>query len=316
MDAAIAAAAAAEAALKSTSPFETGITFTKTIHREPYPTISPSRPELSQAGRTVLITGGSMGIGFAIAKGFSQAGAKRVIILGRRQNLVEEAVSDLRKEFPKVQFDGLSSDVDDLADTEKLWKGFEEDGTVIDVLVLNAAKISTGGAILALGRDDVWSSYTMNVRSLLDLTERFYKQKNGGGRQKFLVNVSTEATHNFTKAGPWPAYSASKNAGTILIQLIAKDTPPEEMQVVNFHPGVVRTSAFINAGIPEDFYPFDTASLGGNFAVWAASEEARFLHGRFVWAKWDVEELKTGEIGEKIRKNDHYLKVGVVGLQE
>ncbi|TKW51860.1 Dehydrogenase/reductase SDR family member 4 [Colletotrichum tanaceti] len=302
------AAAAAEAALKSTSPFETGTTFTKTIHRESYPTISPSRPELSQAGRTVLITGGSMGIGFAIAKGFSQAGAGRVIILGRRQNLVEEAVSDLRREYPAVQFDGLSSD--------RLWRGFEEDGTVIDVLVLNAAKVSTGGAILALGRDEVWSSYTMNVRSLLDLSERFYKQKNGGGRQKFLVNVSTEATHNFTKSGPWPAYSASKNAGTMLIQLIAKDTPPEEMQVINFHPGVVRTSAFINAGIPDDFYPFDTASLGGNFAVWAASEEARFLHGRFVWAKWDVEELRTGEIGEKIRKNDHYLKVGVVGLQE
>ncbi|KAK1659533.1 short-chain dehydrogenase [Colletotrichum godetiae] len=309
-------AAAAFAALTSTSIYETGMTFTKKEHKETYPTIFPSRPELSQAGRTVLITGGSAGIGFAIAKGFAQAHAKRIIILGRRQNLVDEAVSELKKEFPEVQFDGYPSDVDDLADVEKLWKGFEEDGTVIDVLVLNAAKISEHGPILSLGRDEVWSSFTMNVRSLLDLSERFYKQKNGEGRQKFLVNVSTEASHNYTKSGPWPAYSASKNAGTMLIQMIAKDTPPEKMQVLNFHPGVVHTSAFKNAGIPEDIYPFDHVGLAGNFAVWAASEEARFLHGRFVWAKWDIEELKSGDIGERIKNNDHYLKVGVVGLQQ
>ncbi|KAK1570233.1 short chain dehydrogenase [Colletotrichum navitas] len=304
------------AVANSNSPFQTGMNFTKTIHKKPYPAILPSRPELSQKGRTILITGGSAGIGFAIAQSFAQAGAKRVIILGRRQNLVDEAVSKLEKEYQSVQFSGFSSDVNDLGDNEKLWKGFEEDGTVIDVLVLNAAKISNDGSILALGRDYVWDSFTMNVRSLLDLSERFYNQKNGEGRQKFLVNISTEAIHNFQKSGPWPAYSASKNAGTLLIQMIAKDTPPEDMQIINFHPGLVRTSLFIEAGVPAESLPFDDVALPGNYAVWAASEEARFLHGRFVWAKWDVEELKTGEIGNKIRENDHYLKVGVVGLQE
>lgn len=49
-----------------------GSTFTKTIHKTTYPTIDPARPELSQAGRTVVITGGSAGIGFAIAQGFAQ----------------------------------------------------------------------------------------------------------------------------------------------------------------------------------------------------------------------------------------------------
>ena len=39
-------------------------------------------------------------------------------------------------------------------------------------------------------------------------------------------------------------------------------------------------------------------SLAADFLVWAASEEAAFLRGKFVFATWDVEELKAkkGEI--------------------
>ena len=41
--------------------------------------------------------------------------------------------------------------------------------------------------------------------------------------------------------------------------------------------------------------------LSGDFFAWAATEEADFLRGRFVWAEWDVEELKAkkDEILEK-----------------
>jgi hypothetical protein len=35
------------------------------------------------------------------------------------------------------------------------------------------------------------------------------------------------------------------------------------------------------------------ADLAGNFTVWAASPEAKFLKGKFVWVKWDVDELKA-----------------------
>lgn len=40
---------------------------------------------------------------------------------------------------------------------------------------------------------------------------------------------------------------------------------------------------------------FRSDTLPGDFAVWAASKEARFLHGRLVWSGWDVEELKAME---------------------
>jgi hypothetical protein len=36
---------------------------------------------------------------------------------------------------------------------------------------------------------------------------------------------------------------------------------------------------------------FSSAELPGQFYVWLASSEARFLSGKFVWANWDAEEL-------------------------
>jgi hypothetical protein len=57
----------------------------------------------------------------------------------------------------------------------------------------------------------------------------------------------------------------------------------------------------------------DVAELPGNFAVWAASPEAEFLHGRFVWANWDVDELRS-DVPKRIEEEANFLKVGVVGL--
>lgn len=54
--------------------------------------------------------------------------------------------------------------------------------------------------------------------------------------------------------------------------------------------------------------------LAASFAVWATSKEATFLHGRFVWASWDVQELATGEVRERIDNDFYYLKDSIVGI--
>ena len=75
------------------------VSFTKTYHNKPYDDISPTRPELSAAGKNVVVTGGGTGIGKAIATAFTQAGAKSVAILGRRLDKLEAAVDNQQEEF-------------------------------------------------------------------------------------------------------------------------------------------------------------------------------------------------------------------------
>lgn len=59
--------------------------------------------------------------------------------------------------------------------------------------------------------------------------------------------------------------------------------------------------------------PFDEASLPGNFFVWAATKKAAFLHGRFVWANWDVEELIS--MKDKFEADPGFLRAGLQGVK-
>lgn len=48
--------------------------------------------------------------------------------------------------------------------------------------------------------------------------------------------------------------------------------------------------------------------------MWLATEQAGFLHGRFVWSLWDVDELATGEIRKRIDSDPYFLRLSIVGL--
>lgn len=296
--------------------------FTKKVHRTSYPSIDPARPELSQAGRTVLITGGGTGIGLSIGKSFAQAGAKRVIIVGRRANVlanaakeIEEVVKEAGKDTEVIH---QTLDVTDKAGIAELWSGLKEKGIIVDVLVLNAAKFSLMHPLFELGSDQIWSMFEANVHGPLMLSEAFVKQ--GGDGQKVLINVSTQAIHMFDAdqliiASKVPAYGLTKNSGTLLVQQIAAEVDPKKVHVVSYHPGVIYAGGWEDAGVPKDILPFDDVSLPGAEAVWLASPEARFLHGRFIWASWDVDELKSDEIRKAIAEDVDFLKIGVHGLK-
>lgn len=295
---------------------------TKTVHRTSYPSIDPSRPELSQAGRTVLITGGGTGIGLAIGKAFAQAGAKRIIAVGRRANVLAgaaKAIEEVAKKAGKgAEVIHQTLDVTDKAGVAALWAGLKDKGIAVDVLVLNAAKFSPLSPILDLGSDEVWSMFEANVHGPLMLSEAFVKQ--GGDGPKAIVNVASQAIHVFDESllvlsSKVPAYGLTKNSGALLVQQLAAEYDPEKLQVVNFHPGVVYAGGWEEAGVPDNLLPFDDVSLAGSEAVWLASPEARFLHGRFVWASWDVDELKSDEFKKALAEDVELLKVGVHGLK-
>jgi NAD(P)-dependent dehydrogenase (short-subunit alcohol dehydrogenase family) len=73
--------------------------------------------------------------------------------------------------------------------------------------------------------------------------------------------VSTIAIHNPDLASNNLNYSASKNAAVLLLQLMARNVPDDEIQIVSFHPGAILTETARAYGYDEDTLPWDDGKL-------------------------------------------------------
>ncbi|KAF4430521.1 Dehydrogenase reductase SDR family member 2 [Fusarium acutatum] len=283
------------------------------VHRESYEAISPTRPELSQSGHTVLVAGASTGIGFSIAESFAAASATRLIITGRRKDALDKAVDKIKTKYSSVEVIPIINDFADENATQKLWKKLAEDGVFVDVLVLSAAKMWLPNTILGLGYETFKDGLGVNLIAPYLWTSLFHKQREiNPSRKLVLLNLSSIVIHDTKMSVPVPLYSVTKSAGTMMMQHIAMTVPSSEMQVISFEPGLHYTESF-ERFTDENSFKWDDIKLPGDFAVWAASEEAEFLHGRFIWAKWDVNELKTGPLRKKIESDASFFRVGVSG---
>ncbi|KAH7233454.1 hypothetical protein BKA59DRAFT_560243 [Fusarium tricinctum] len=290
-----------------------GSALVSSIHRESYPAISPSRPSLSQAGHTILVAGASTGIGYSIAESFAAAAADRVIITGRRQDVLDGAAEKIKAKYPNVEVVSIINDFGDEAATHEFWNKLAHDGIFVDVLVLSAARMWLPNTILGLGFETFKDGLSINLAAPYLWTSLFHKQRESNPTRKLvLLNLASLVIHATPMAVPVPLYSLTKSAGTMMMQHIAMTVPSSEMQVISLEPGLHYTESFERFA-DENSFQWDDIKLPGDFAVWAASEEAEFLHGRFVWAKWDVDELKNGPLRKQIESNPSLFRVGVIG---
>lgn len=156
----------------------TNTDFTKVIHQKPYERISVSRPELSQKGKTVLVTGGATNIGFGIATAFIKAGAKAIVIIGRRASVLEDAATELR-EAGSANIITVPCDQSDPEATKKLWAELTSRGILVDVLVLNAGDFIEEKPLLELSAERLWSAYETNVRGPLLMIDGLNEQRGG-----------------------------------------------------------------------------------------------------------------------------------------
>lgn len=76
------------------------LTYTSTTHSTPYPRIDPRQPHLSATTNTVMIVGGSAGIGRATAAAFLAAGTTRLVLTGRREEVLSAAATELAQQQP------------------------------------------------------------------------------------------------------------------------------------------------------------------------------------------------------------------------
>lgn len=287
--------------------------FTRIFRRTTYATISPSNPGNTQTGRTVLIIGASEGVGLDIAKAFCEANAKAVIISSRSKAKLDVATAGLKQIVPSCEISSIVSDAADIGQIESLWQQLAEAGTLIDVLVLNAAASDN---IDELDPLEVARFFQANVIAKLHILHRFQNQKHGpSARPMVLIDISSAALQTYPHPRLALGYPSTKAGFSNYLCHLADIVPEPSMRIISLHPGVVYTSAVERAsgGRGKDLPIWDDPSLAAHMALWLSSPAAAFLHGRFIWANWNADELVARR--EEILSDHGLLKVGITGVK-
>jgi NAD(P)-dependent dehydrogenase (short-subunit alcohol dehydrogenase family) len=233
-------------------------------------------------GKIAVVTGGTTGIGLAIAKRFAAEGA-RVTITGRRQTELEKARDAVNPNALAVRADSAN-----LSDLDRLYSEVKDRHGRIDVLVANAG----GGSMLPLESvteqhyDD---TFNRNVKGVLFTVQKALPLLVDGASIILMAsNVSIKGTPAFS------VYSASKAAVRNFARSWTLDLKARGIRVNVISPGPIKTPGLVELAGPDSVkqkgmldYMAMTVPLGrvgepdevAKAAVFLASDDASFVAG-------------------------------------
>ena len=225
--------------------------------------------------KTVLVTGGTSGIGEATARAYAAAGAD-VVITGRDEERGRQIVESLTNDGARARF--VRADLEHLEEVQRLASEVEH----VDVLVNNAG-VFPFGATEEVDGEQFDATFAVNVKAPFFLTGAFAPRMaaNGGGA---IVNVSTMVA-SFGAPG-MALYGSTKAALELLTKAWAAEYGPQGVRVNAIAPGPTRTPGTepmgdgleqIAAGLPLG-RPASAEEVG-NAALFLGSEEASYING-------------------------------------
>jgi len=244
--------------------------------------------DLTLKDKVAVITGGSRGLGFAIAQIYARAGAK-IVIASRTARTVDSAVESLRKSG--YQATGLACDVADISQMEALAQLAIQTFGRIDIWVNNAGLSAPYGPTAHIPSKNFISVINTNITGTYNgsvvAMRYFLAQKSGK-----LINLLGRGD-----TGSIPlqnAYSSSKVWVRNFTKTLANEYKNSGIDVFGFNPGLVKTEMLSNvhavSGYGEMMNPLRyVAMLWGNEAdvpaekaLWLASSASDGRNGAMV----------------------------------
>jgi len=194
-------------------------------------------------GKVALITGSSQGIGFALAEGLAEAGAK-IILNGRDEKKLITAKKKLQQKYEDISY--LSFDVTDYSSVERKIAQYFDQNSGIDILVNNAG-MQHRAPLEDFPADKFELLMKTNVSSVFNVGQAVAKRMIKKGQGK-IINIASVQTA-LARPGIAP-YTATKGAVANLTKGMATDWAPKGLQVNAIAPGYFNTP--LNAALVAD----------------------------------------------------------------
>ena len=225
--------------------------------------------------KQVLITGGSKGIGLAVAKAFAREGSD-IAIGARTREQVESEAENIRKEY-KVKTIGITMDVTKPEDIESAREKIEKTFGGVDILINNAGT-GTEEKIMEAADEKWYQVWDLHVMAAVRTAKAFipYMRKRGGG---VIINTSSVCASEPL----WyePIYNTTKAALTMLTKCLANEVIKDNIRVNTISPGLILTPDWWNTakilgdkeGISAKEYLDRTARENAPIGRFASPEE-------------------------------------------
>lgn len=221
-------------------------------------------------GKISVVTGGSRGIGLAIATKLAELGSE-VVITARKRDELDKAAQSIRKSGAKCE--GIPCDVSSLSDVQQLAEKIGDRRKRLKVVINNAG---VGGFSAPLHQTDpeAWDNIlNTNLRGVYYMIRAFAPMliANGGGD---IINISSLAGKNALPNGA--AYSASKWGLNGLSYSVAEELRGYNVRVSVVCPGSVNTDLSPHTGknFSKMLQPADVAHVVGMVVTQAAQSFA------------------------------------------
>ena len=258
-------------------------------------------PDLS--GQVALVTGGSGGIGRAIARALAAAGAKVAAVARSPAQLAETAAMIHQAGGQAIT---VTADVTDPAAVERAVADIERQLGPVDLLVNNAGAAGPVAPLWEADPGQWWGAVETNLRGAF-LCCRAVLPGMTARRRGRIVNVTSHAG-----AYRWPylsAYAISKAAVIKLTENLAVETKKHRVRVFSMNPGLLRagmTESLLAADVPPESHVGLVAAWarheiaaqgdvsperGAGLVVILASGRADALSGRYVSVHDDLDAL-------------------------
>jgi len=237
----------------------------------------------SVEGRTVIVTGGSKGIGKGIARVFSQEGA-HVLIAGRDTDTLDAAAASLA-EGARGRIETVAADVSRVEDCRRVAEVALERFGAIDVLCANAG-IFPDKALVDLTEEDVDSVMSTNLKSTIFCVQACIPALEASGHGRVVLTSSI--TGPLTGYPGWSHYGASKAAQLGFIRTAAIELAPKRITINAVLPGNIKTEGLDDLGqsyLDQMAASVPQGRLGavediGNAALFFAADEAGYITGQ------------------------------------
>jgi NAD(P)-dependent dehydrogenase (short-subunit alcohol dehydrogenase family) len=240
------------------------------------------------SNKVAIITGGSLGIGKAIAQQFAKEGA-HVIITDVLEEEGRATTQEINDAGGKADFFRL--DVSDASVVEECFKAVHNKCGSIDILVNNAGISGVDKPTHEVTEEEWDKVINVNVKGVFLCTKYVipYLQEAGAGS---IINLSS--IYGLVSAPDLPAYHASKGAVTLMTKTDALFYAKERIRVNSIHPGFIWTPlveelANRSPEGPEKFrenldrdHPIGHIGAPEDIAwgaVYLASDESQFVTG-------------------------------------